>query len=93
MAEPLKAAVEYTNGNATEALRLLVSAEARCQAAELGVNTASVRRARGQLLGGAEGEKLIASAEAFLRAQGVVNPARFFDVYLPVGFQKSRPVV
>jgi len=68
----------YLNGHAAEALRLLVTAEARCQAVEMSVTAASVRRARGQLLGDAKGENLIASAEVlFLQADGVVNPARF----------------
>jgi len=92
LAEPLQAAVEYMNGNADEALRLMVSAEARFQAAEMSLSAAGVRRSRGQLLGGPEGEKLIASAEAFLQAQGVVNPARFVEAF-GLGFQKPRPVV
>jgi hypothetical protein len=91
LAKLLQSAVEYINGNAAEALRLMVSAEVRFEAAEMSVVAAGARRCRGQLLGGPEGEMLIASADAFLHAQGIVNPPRY--VAAGLGFPKPRPVL
>jgi hypothetical protein len=41
------------------------------------------RRRLGELLGGDEGTALISEADAFLRAGGVVDPARYTAAYTP----------
>jgi hypothetical protein len=91
LAALLQAGVEAMNGNTAEALRLMARAEAKFQMAEMGLNVALARRWRGQVLGGPEGEKLIASADPALRAQGIVNPARYAHLFIAGSGQRFDP--
>jgi hypothetical protein len=62
---------------------VIAEAEARFAAIDVALYAAAARRRRGELLGGDEGRELIASADAAMRAQNVVNPARMTAALVP----------
>ena len=65
------------------AAALLEAAEASLRAQDLTPFAAATRRRRGQLLGGAAGQTLIADADAWLRTKGARTPARIAAMLLP----------
>lgn len=67
----LRAGVASVRGDADLAQRLLAEAEPRLDEHALELAAAAARRARGSLLGGAEGRALAARAEAWRASQGV----------------------
>jgi hypothetical protein len=90
LSDSLQAGVEFMNGSTAEAVRLMASAEARLQLGEMGAHVAWARRWRGQVVGGTEGERLIASADALMRAQGAVDPARLANTFMPGRWQRPK---
>ena len=83
----IRAAVAHQTVRAAEALGYLERAEAAFDAAGMTLYAAAARRRRGELLGGA-GRELVAAADAVMAARGVVNPARFAEMYAP-GFGRE----
>ena len=87
-AELLKAAVATTEGRQAEALRALDASISLYTQAEMAVHVACARRRKGELLGGREGQALIAAADELMRARGIREPARWADAWAP-GFTES----
>lgn len=61
----------------------LRAAESSLDRVGMSAHAVAVRRRRGQVMGGSQGNTLIASADASLRARGVANPQRLTDVLVP----------
>lgn len=83
----LKAGIAATRGNIFEALELLGEAEAGFEVAGVGLHAAVSRRRRGQLLGGDDSLKLIASADEWMVGQGIKNPERMSAMLAPGRWQ------
>jgi hypothetical protein len=79
----LLAGVAMGRGDRDRARALLAEAEAGFLALGMMLDAAASRRRRGQLLGGNEGQALVASADAVMSAQGIRNPARMTAMFLP----------
>jgi serine/threonine protein kinase len=69
----------------SEALRLLVLAEAQFAAADMLLHVELARARRGELFGGREGEQLTAAALEKVRALGVTRPEAFLQMLAPFG--------
>jgi hypothetical protein len=78
----LRAARAALDGNAEAAV-----AELDCGITAAGdqmlLHAAAARRRKGQLLGGDQGAALVAEADAWMKSEHIVNPARMTEVYLP----------
>lgn len=61
----------------------------RAEQHSLGIYLQPARWQLGQLLKGDEGSQLVASAEAKMQSEGIVNPARFASMLVP-GFSRTR---
>ncbi|HLU64753.1 MAG TPA: hypothetical protein VKZ63_00670, partial [Kofleriaceae bacterium] len=72
------------SGDDERAAALLAQAESRFQTAEMALCAAAARRSRGQLLGGAAGERLVADAERWMASQTIRNPAAMTRLILAV---------
>lgn len=83
LAESLRGSIAGVQGVRERALACLERAEESCATAEMRMVSAACRRRRGVLLGGETGRALRESADEAMRAQGIVNPARFAAVYVP----------
>jgi eukaryotic-like serine/threonine-protein kinase len=66
-----------------EALLLLHRAVRYSSAQDFPLCAAVARRRQGELLGGEEGERLIALADMWMRSQEIANPARMSEVFAP----------
>jgi hypothetical protein len=77
------AAVARLKGDSRKALAWLADAEARASAADMKLVAATARLRRGQLLGGDEGSRLVADAEAWMAGQGIRNAARMAAMLAP----------
>lgn len=82
----LRANLAACRGRLDEAVIFLTEAERRSATVEMGHHVAMVRRRRGQILGGAEGRSLMASADAWMAGQDIKNPALLTATYT-VGFR------
>jgi hypothetical protein len=71
---------------------LLERADTESRAANLMLNNAAIRRARGLLIGGTEGAALIEAADAFCRGQGIEQPERATAVFAPT-FDATLPTL
>jgi hypothetical protein len=49
----------------------------------MGLYAAATRRRLGQLVGGAEGQALVAQADGWMAVQNIRNPARMTAVFAP----------
>jgi hypothetical protein len=88
-AAALRAGLAVQQGNAEAAIASLDEAERGCGARSMASHAAALRRQRGVLLGGAEGERLIASADAVLAGEGIVRPERYTAMLVP-GMTRAR---
>jgi len=79
----LQAGVALVKGDVERGAAGLAAAEAIADAAHTGLMAASIRLRRGQLLGGDEGAALVATATAWMTAQGVRSPDRMARVWCP----------
>jgi eukaryotic-like serine/threonine-protein kinase len=77
------AAIAHLQTDRERAQKYLLSAIDGCTKHQCGLLAVYARRNLGVVLGNAEGERLIAEADADLRAQGVRNPARWVATYAP----------
>jgi serine/threonine protein kinase/tetratricopeptide (TPR) repeat protein len=79
----LEGTVAVLEGRRDEGLRILDDAEKLCTASGMLLNSASVRRARGLLVGGSEGAALVAAADTWFAKEGIRRPERIVEVFLP----------
>jgi hypothetical protein len=79
----VEAGIAFTSGDRVRGEALLRQAIGEAERADYQGFVACARYQLGRVTGGAEGAQLSADAEAFLRAEGVVNPARFAVMLVP----------
>ena len=77
----LRAGLAFHSGDLDSAVELLEEAESLGDDADLILSRTSMMRARGVLLGGDEGEALVAKADTLMREQGVHKPARVAEIF------------
>jgi hypothetical protein len=83
LAQLLRASVAALRGDGPNAIVLLASAESGFETVDEGLYAAAARRRRGELVGGEEGTRLIAEAEAWMSRERVANPARLCALLAP----------
>jgi len=83
----LKAGLAFHAGNVDRAIELLEEAELLAQEADLVLSGVAMKRARGVLLGGEEGDATVQQADRYLREQGVRRPDRVAEIF-GAGFVK-----
>src|SRR5262249_29581130 len=83
LASLILAGVAAARSRRDEAITLLASAEAGCEIADMPLYEQAARYRRGQLLGGAAGDALVASAQATLCEQNIKNPAAVVAMLAP----------
>ncbi|MFT3776109.1 MAG: AAA family ATPase [Minicystis sp.] len=83
----IRAANASIQGADGEALRFADMAARGFESAQMAVYAAAARRRWGELLGGEEGHRVVAAANAWMRGQGVVNPDRMTMMLAP-GFEE-----
>lgn len=79
----LRAGIARVRGDVDAALVHLDAAIQGYQAAEMALDVACARRARGMLIGGDEGAALVADADAFMTSQGIHHPLQWLSVQAP----------
>jgi serine/threonine protein kinase len=82
-ASVLDAAIAHLEGDDEAAVRWLEHAERGFRASDIALYPEIAKHRRGALIGGAAGAELVASAEAYLRAEGVVCPERIVRAIAP----------
>jgi serine/threonine protein kinase len=83
LAVAIQATVSNLEGRPAEAIARLDEAIDRLGATDMPLIAACARRRKGQLIGGAEGNALIATADAFMTAQRIARPARMASMLMP----------
>jgi hypothetical protein len=73
-------------GSAPDAIRHLEAAERIFERERMGLFGAVARRRRGELLGTADGDALVQSADTWMREQSIASPDRFADMLAPGEF-------
>jgi hypothetical protein len=84
----VRAEVAVARGKRTQALAHLDRAIEGFRESGAAFFLAIARRKKGELLGGDEGRALIASADAWMAGEGIVDPARLAATFVP-GFPSS----
>ena len=80
----LRAGIARVRGRDEERVRrLLEAAAAEFDACDMALHAAAVRRRLGDLIGGTEGAALVAAADTWMRAQGIVNATRMTTMLVP----------
>jgi hypothetical protein len=82
-ARMLRSSAAWLRGERDAAADLFGDAAARYDAAGMALYAAVARRRRGVLVGGDEGRALVAAADAWMRGQNIVNPARMAAMLAP----------
>jgi hypothetical protein len=88
LAQLIRAGLAAAKGDAQGAAALLRDAIERCDATAMRLYSACARRLLGTLLGGEDGQRLIAQADAWMAGQKVLNPARMTAFLVP-GFDST----
>jgi hypothetical protein len=83
LAKLVRAGIAAVRGDAPRAVALLTEAAAGFDAADMRLHAAAARRRLGGLLGGTEGEALVAKADAWMAGQQIRNPARLTATLAP----------
>ena len=83
LARMIRAGMYAARGDHAVASAELDAAETAFLVVDMHLYAAVARRLRGVLKGGAEGDALVASADAWMTAQGIRNPARMAAMYGP----------
>ena len=81
--EMVSAALACAEGNESDAAERLHRAIDLSLERDMRLYAAAARRARGAIIGGDEGASLVSEVDDWLRAQGVVEPARICAVLVP----------
>lgn len=84
----LRAGIEATRGNRRATLRYLNAGIEGFKTCRMALWYAAATRRKGELLGGPEGEALIAEADAWMTSQGITNVERMTAMMAP-GFPPS----
>jgi len=79
----VRAGVAARRGYLDGAIRLLSTAEAALEAANMRLYAAAARRHRGELTGGSQDRTLVAEADALMSCQHIRNPARMAAMLAP----------
>jgi hypothetical protein len=79
----LRAGLARVTGDPAAARTALRAAIAGFQAQDMQLHAAVARRQLGRLLGGAEGERLLADAESWMATQTIRDPSRIARVFAP----------
>jgi hypothetical protein len=74
-ANVLAAGIARLRGDTERAVQLLAQAESRFQTAEMELAASATRYRRGEITGGPTGERLVADAARWMRAETIKNPA------------------
>jgi tetratricopeptide (TPR) repeat protein len=90
LAQLIRASLAAFRGDTEAAIGLLASAESGFETTDAGLYRAAARCRRGELLGGAEGQKLVAEAEGMMRGQRVANPLRLRSLLAPGKWEAPR---
>jgi tetratricopeptide (TPR) repeat protein len=90
LAQLIRASVAALRGDEPGAVAFLASAETGFEAADEGLHAAAARARRGELVGGPEGEKLRAEADAWMSKERVANPARICMLLAPGTWNAPR---
>jgi serine/threonine protein kinase len=83
LAEYIHAVTAALRGDREGACRLLPGVITAFEVIDMGLYAAATRRRLGDLIGGAEGQALVAQADAWMAGQNIRNPARMTAVYAP----------
>ncbi len=83
LAQLIRASVATLRGDQTRAIAFLAGAESGFDAANESLHAAVARSRRGELLGGPEGDRLRADAEAWMARERIGNPERLSFVVAP----------
>jgi hypothetical protein len=83
LADLIQAAAASIQGFASDAARLLLSAESGFEENDMGLYSSAARRARGLLIGGEKGRELVRSADRWMAGQKIVNPERMTSMLAP----------
>jgi eukaryotic-like serine/threonine-protein kinase len=83
LAQLIRASVAAFRGDTRTAVGFLASAESGFETTDAGLYCAAARAQRGELMGGTEGERLVAEAETWMRSQRVANPSRLRRLLAP----------
>ncbi|MDB4965435.1 MAG: hypothetical protein JWN44_1124 [Myxococcales bacterium] len=75
--------IAHRNGERDEGQRRLLEAVHHFEVADTPQLAAATRFQLGRVIGGAEGERLVAEAQAWMRAQGVANAGRMIQLLMP----------
>jgi hypothetical protein len=82
-AQLLRAGKSLVGGDKDAGIAALEEAEKLARAARCDLMAASAQLRRGQLVGGAEGDLLVAEATAWMTGQGIRSPERMARVWSP----------
>lgn len=79
----VQAGVVHLEGDDAASARLFARAAEELAAADLGLCAAVARRCRGQLVGGEAGAAMVEEAEAWMRREQILDPARMSAIFAP----------
>lgn len=86
-AQQIRASIAAARGDREQAITHAANAEAGFEAVDMALYAAMLRRRRGELMGGSEGEALIESADVWMRGQQIKNPRAMADMLAPGRWQ------
>ncbi len=79
----LRGSIAAVQGDTEAACDALATAEHSCDEVAMQLHAAAARRRRGELMGGSEGQELIARADDWMTEHGVRNPERMTRLMVP----------
>ena len=79
----LRAGVARRQGDTASAKALLEQALTGFDSSRMEVHSACVRRIKGVLLGGEEGDTMVKEADALMKARGILDPPRWIAIVAP----------
>jgi hypothetical protein len=79
----IRAGVAAGGGDRPRAIRLLAEAARAFDGVDMALYAAVARRRQGELLGGPEGQALLAQADAWMAGQNIRNPTRVTAMMAP----------
>jgi tetratricopeptide (TPR) repeat protein len=85
LAQLIGSSIAVLRGDPETGARLADEALAGFEATDMALLAAAARRQRGLLLGGTEGQGLVAQADVWMANEGVVHPARMAAMLAPMG--------